>query len=424
MLAAFLGGGCSQLVERSNAGIGALETAAGPVGDISRGAKYAGWCLGAPAVAAMVPVAAVAWATPWVDLSMATDLAGLPAIGMGYAVEGVVGFPLHALRSLWGTRTACETSPASVPVPAPCIPWGFLVEHLEAPREPRPADPVPPEIEDYYRPLDPDRIRLSADLAAAESAAGDSSPITVELHLGIPADLEYYPASGAAPGPARPLVLITPPLEAAFAARYLARRFARRGVHAALVVPRGPILETRLTPADLEARFRAAVVSARAALHVLARRPEVDRERLLYLGVSAGGIFGGVLIAVEPAIRRAVLVLPGGDLPRIVAGSVEPSVIAYRESWNERGLAPEALAAAIAREVRTDPIRLARHVDPRRVLLFLGASDTVVPVETGLALRDALGAPETYLLSGNHDTACLCFGFILRQVDGFLFEKS
>jgi len=57
-------------------------------------------------------------------------------------------------------------------------------------------------------------------------------------------------------------------------------------------------------------------------------------------------------------------------------------------------------------------------------MLFLGASDTLVRIATGLSLRRALGEPETYLLSGNHDTASLCFGFILRAADEFLWKEA
>lgn len=28
--------------------------------------------------------------------------------------------------------------------------------------------------------------------------------------------------------------------------------------------------------------------------------------------------------------------------------------------------------------------------------------------------------PETYVMAGDHDTACLAFGFVLRRVDEFL----
>jgi hypothetical protein len=43
-------------------------------------------------------------------------------------------------------------------------------------------------------------------------------------------------------------------------------------------------------------------------------------------------------------------------------------------------------------------------------------------VATGLELRAALGDPETYLLGGNHDSASVCFGFILRRSEQFLLE--
>jgi hypothetical protein len=109
---------------------------------------------------------------------------------------------------------------------------------------------------------------------------------------------------------------------------------------------------------------------------------------------TSGGIFGGALLAVEPSIRRAVLVLPG-DLPRIVKESEEASVVAYRDAWKARGVDPEKLPLHFAQEVRTDPQHLARFVEPDRILLFLGASDTVVPVATGLSLRAALGDPGT-----------------------------
>ena len=105
-----------------------------------------------------------------------------------------------------------------------------------------------------------------------------------------------------------------------------------------------------------------------------------------------------------------------------MAESEESSVKRYRAAWKARGVDADALRRALAREVRTDPLRLARFVEPRRVLLFLGASDTVVPVVTGLELRAALGDPETYLLGGNHDSASVCFGFILRRSEQFLLE--
>jgi hypothetical protein len=417
---------CSRLVEHSNAGIPSLEAAPGPVAAISRGAKYSGWALSAPLVAAMTPLAALAWTTPWVDLPEAVDIASAPAIGFGYFFEALVGFPVQGI--LWLAKQpqgAEQTRAADVAATGrPFVPWGFVVEHLEAKRPARPASEVPREIQNYYEVghdiLREVRVEFSRRLLESKP---DESPILTPLpSLNFESTLEFYRAQGASASNPRPLILMTPPTEAAFAARYLAARYARRGVHAAVIVPDKIFLETHLTAADVEVRFRDAVVAARIALRVLRELSEVDAGHVHYLGVSAGGIFGGVLMAVEPSIGRAVLILPGGDLPRILEESEESSVVAYRAAWKARGVDLPMLRRQFAQAVRTDPQHLARFVEPNRILLFLGASDTVVPAATGRSLRAALGDPETYILAGNHDTAALCFGFILRRSERFLLE--
>ena len=417
---------CSHLVARSNAGIASLEAEPDSLAALSRSAKYTGWAVSAPLVAVTTPVAALAWATPWVDLVTAVDIASAPAIGLGYLFEGLVGFPVQGIRWLVRKARGQEHDQASGPaaVGRPFVPWGFVAEHLEAGALARPAEALPPDLEDYYG-VGPEALATLRDALARRlrEATPGESPLRIALPpSSFEATLELYRAPGASPGSPRPLVLLTPPTEAAFAARYLAARFARRGIHGAVVVPEKPFLEVHVTPAEFEGRLRDAVVAARTALRALEELPGVDAGQLHYLGVSAGGIFGGVLLAVEPSIRRAVLVLTGGDLPRILAESEESSVVAYRAAWKARGVNAEALRLRFAQEVRTDPLRLARFVEPRRVLLFLGASDTVVPVATGLALRAALGDPETYLLGGNHDSASVCFGFILRRSEAFLLE--
>jgi hypothetical protein len=423
-LVAFSLAACSHLVERSNAGIASLEEDPGAVGAISRGAKYSGWAVSAPLVAGMTPVAALAWATPWVDLADAVDIASMPAIGLGYLFEALVGFPAKGARSFVKKVRGPEPARAldRAAERRPFVPWGFVVERLEAKLPARPADDVPRDVRDYYGLSDESLTQVREEFSRrVQEARPGRSPIRTRLSPGsFQATLELYRAADASSSNPRPLVLMTPPTKAAFAARYLAGRFARRGIHGAVIVPEKALLETHLTPGEVERRLRDTVVAARVALRVLGELTEVDRGQLHYFGVSAGGIFGAVLLGVEPMIRRAVLVLPGGDLPRIVTESDEASVVAYRVAWKARGVDPETLRREFAREVRTDPQHLARFVEPARILLFLGAGDTVVPVATGRTLRAALGDPETYVLGGNHDTASLCFGFILRRSERFL----
>jgi hypothetical protein len=422
-LACGLPAGCSQVVECSNAGIAAFEREPFPCGAFSQGAKYAGWVLAAPAAVALTPIAALAWATPWVDLHVAVDIASAPAVGLGYALEGIVGSPFWAVGRLAGARKAPEQEPELEDgIPCTPVPWGFIAGHRPCAVVPRAAEAVPAERYEYYAvPADAVR-RLGEQIAAEEARSPGARHLRLPIDLGVPSVLDIYLASTEEAG-RRPLVLMTPPLEVAFATRYLARRYARRGVHAAVVTPDEVFIEPELCPREIEAKLRRAVVTARTVLRVLSCRDEVDASRLSYLGVSAGGIFGAILLALEPSIGRAALVLPGGDFPRIIGESSEPRIREYREAWAARGVGSDALVAELQREVRTDPRLLARHVDPRRVLLFIGSCDTSVPTRTGLDLRRALGDPEVYLLSGGHITSCLCFGFILGRIDEFLLGK-
>jgi dienelactone hydrolase len=47
------------------------------------------------------------------------------------------------------------------------------------------------------------------------------------------------------------------------------------------------------------------------SLDYLETRPEIDRDRFAYLGVSLGGRMGAIMLAVEPRFRAAVLHVPG-----------------------------------------------------------------------------------------------------------------
>jgi hypothetical protein len=408
--------GCSATVGCSNAGIEALERRASPAGEIAKGAKYAGWIAAAPLDLAAVPVAGAVWASPWGDLPLFADVLTAPSVGVGYVFEAILGAPGSLLAlGLEDDDTAPVASPDA------CVPWGFVVEHRPPAPNPRPARPLSPEVVSYYAVPEGAAQRLGRELDAAARAPDrdDDEPLSIELApFGFEGTLEVSLAEGDDP---RPLVLLTPPSQATFAARYLARRYARRGIHSAVIVPRGDYLDPWLDAAALEAKLRGALVAARTAVQALASRPEVSR--VVYLGISAGGIFGALLLAVEPRVERAALVFPGGDLATIAATSTEDTVRAFRESWQVRGVAPEALRRLLAATLRTEPLRLAPSIDTPKVLFFLADSDTMVPLPCGLALRKALGEPETWVLSGEHEEAGSCFGFVLREADEFLLAR-
>ena len=65
-------------------------------------------------------------------------------------------------------------------------------------------------------------------------------------------------------------------------------------------------------------------------------QPDLDRERIYYVGQSFGGMYGTLLVAVEPRIRAAVLNAPGGPVIEIgrQAAAFRPSVITGLQSRN------------------------------------------------------------------------------------------
>jgi hypothetical protein len=77
---------------------------------------------------------------------------------------------------------------------------------------------------------------------------------------------------------------------------------------------------------------------------------DVDARRLGYLGVSLGGVIGGVFTAVEPAVATAVLNVPGGRLSQL-AGAASP----FAEPFLARFAAESGIPVRVCGHAPTDP---------------------------------------------------------------------
>ena len=151
--------------------------------------------------------------------------------------------------------------------------------------------------------------------------------------------------------------------------------------------------------------------------------PDTRGEPLYYVGQSLGGIYGTLLLAVEPRIQVGVLNVPGGPIAEIarLSPAFRPSLrdtlgrrmppllnagTEFREDLPLRGEGPvmapvagalgiqEFLARAEWLARRGDPLAYARHLrvaplagqEPKRVLIQLATGDRVVPNPTTAAL--------------------------------------
>ena len=154
--------------------------------------------------------------------------------------------------------------------------------------------------------------------------------------------------------------------------------------------------------------------------------PTPGRGSIYYAGQSLGGIYGTLLLAVDPRVRTGVLNVPGGPIAEVarlspvfrplvrdaLAQRMPPLAGVdgdFREGLPLRGqppvVAPAAEALAIqeylARAIwvgrRADPVAYARHLraaplpglEPARVLVQFATGDRVVPNPTTSAMLRA-----------------------------------
>lgn len=177
----------------------------------------------------------------------------------------------------------------------------------------------------------------------------------------------------------------------------LAIAFARRG-YATLAIDlphHGErLLKEGRTIADLtleETRVAGAVsvTDLRRGVDFLSTRQDIDSSRIGCVGVSLGGIFGGVFAEVEPRIRAVALWSAGGDWGKLLTESQHPLARERRASGTPTNAAS---IEKILREV--DPLTYAAKLAGRPLLLLAGTEDDVVPDECTDALFAAATEPK------------------------------
>ena len=123
------------------------------------------------------------------------------------------------------------------------------------------------------------------------------------------------------------------------------------------------------------------------AVDVLSARPNVDKERIAYLGISYGAAMGALFVGVERRLAAAVLVVGDGGLVSHFTGPEDVSFMAglscaARVDWF-RAMAP------------VEPIRYIAHAPPTALLLQNGRLDNLVPVADAEELHEAAPQPKS-----------------------------
>ena len=122
------------------------------------------------------------------------------------------------------------------------------------------------------------------------------------------------------------------------------------------------------------------------AVDVLRARPNVDDDRIAYLGISYGGAMGALFAGIERRIKAAVLVVGDGGLVSHFTGPEDLNFMAglscaTRVNWF-RAMTP------------VEPIRFIAQAEPTRLLLQSGRLDNLVPAPDAEALHAAAPQPK------------------------------
>jgi dienelactone hydrolase len=139
-------------------------------------------------------------------------------------------------------------------------------------------------------------------------------------------------------------------------------------------------------------------VDLRRAVDLIQTRPEVDKKRLGFLGISLGGIIGGLFAGNEPRLQAVALWAAGGNWGKLLATSQHPFATEFRKT--NKVTNADALEKVFA---DVDPLSVITRIAPKPLLLINGTNDTIVPRACADLLFDAAQQPkQRILLPGGH----------------------
>lgn len=143
------------------------------------------------------------------------------------------------------------------------------------------------------------------------------------------------------------------------------------------------------------------IIDLRRAVDYLETRPEIDTEKIGYVGGSMGGILGAIFIGVEPRVKVAALLVAGGNMSLMIRESQHHTMPSIREHLETQGISYEELQEFLD---PVDPINLIANFSPRPVVFHLGRYDRIVPTEAGEQLYRMAGEPKSvYWYDSGHD---------------------
>ena len=277
-----------------------------------------------------------------------------------------------------GARTepvAIATPTPAPPTPTPILSTPTLIPPTPTPAPPTPT-PIPPTATPFVSPYDYDELLRTFNY--------DSEiPLDIREESVFEEDgIQIHSISYAGPKGRVPAYLVVPPGDGPFAGIIFlhwgqgdrnefvdeALLFAQMGAISLLID--GPFNRPDFALVDTGPGYRytvyiQTVLDVRRGVDLLESRPDIDTDRIGYVGHSYGATWGGVLAGVEKRIKAYVLMAgyvqvsktDGPNIPKIDAinyiGHAAPSAVFFQFAEHDRYIAKES--ALLFYQVASEP---------------------------------------------------------------------
>jgi pimeloyl-ACP methyl ester carboxylesterase len=173
-----------------------------------------------------------------------------------------------------------------------------------------------------------------------------------------------------------------------------------------------------------EAAIRRTAIRHRRVLDWIETVPKIDQDKIAVFGASLGGFNALFLTVTDARVRASALALVAGDLPYVLTYSSEGRIIDAADGAKETlQTDSEGLRRYLQEHILSDPLSLARYIDPERVLLVLAKFDDAVHYEKQLELVAAMGNPESITLPTGHVTTSAYLFYLRSRVLEF-FDRQ
>jgi hypothetical protein len=309
-----------------------------------------------------------------------------------------VGFP--NMRFLGWTRSG-------LPLVGACILLVVLSGCYSLPQSSSYTGPIPRPLglEEYY-------ARDNDIQAFEEDIREQTDEYTIRRYLLTtkfgPVTIDYYEQHEKSDA----IVLVFPvlggrknPIE-----NYFCRYFAQRGLDAA-IIHRSEDFKKPENFDRIEELNRKNIIRDRLAMDFF--QDHIGKRRFGSFGISRGAINVAMTAGVDKRLEFNVMALGGSDLVRIFHKSDQPRIrMIMSKVLSDRDMSWPELRDLLYSRIKTDPKYLARYIDARKSLMFLGLFDRTVPIQSGFRLRHEIGNPETIVLTSGHYTAGAYTGFL------------